>query len=110
MRAAFNHYKSTCSDGAKKQLLHLYVIEHRCRSTVVLDGIPIAVQRVRGEQPWRQCQRNPCARCGRLQGGYEFKWYSGRWGKRYDEIRDPRALSAAEIEAGIIVPAGVPRS
>ncbi len=77
--------------------------------TVVLAGIPIEVKKVRDEQPRRKCRKNPCIRCGLQKGGYQFKWYSGRWGKRYDDNRDPRTLSAAEIEAGSIVPAGVPR-
>ena len=109
MLEAFEHYKYTCAGEAKEQLKHLYVIEHRSRSTVVLGGISLAVQRLRDEQPRRQCRENPCARCGLWKGGYQFKWYSWRWRKRYDDNRRPDALSAAEIEAGIIVPAGAPR-
>ena len=32
------------------------------------------------------------------KSGYQFKWYSKRWGQRYDENRWLGALSKAEIE------------
>ena len=83
MLEAFEHYKYTCAGEAKEQLKHLYVIDHRSRSTVVLGGIPLAVQRLRDEQPRRQCRENPCARCGLWKGGYQFKWYNDRWWDTY---------------------------
>ena len=100
MLVAFKHYKYTCSGEAEAQLKHLYVIDHRMPKTVVLGGIPVEVKEVRDEQPVRKCRKNPCTRCGQQQGGYQFKWYSERWAKWYDENRRPGSLSAAEIRAG----------
>ena len=102
MLEAFEHYKYTCSGEAEAQLKRLYVIEHRMPKTVVLVGIPIEVKKVRDEQPRRKCRKNPCIRCGLQKGGYQFKWYSERWVKRYDDNRRPGTLSAAEIRAGAV--------
>ena len=82
MLEAFEHYKTLCAGGALAQVKHLHVIEHIGIDTVVLQGVPIEVQKVRGQQPHTECRREGCPRCAANICGYVFRWYSWRWGQR----------------------------
>ena len=42
------------------------------------------------------CEKRACSRCTQGRGGYQFRWYSRAWAKRYNEMRRPGSWEAPE--------------
>ena len=69
---------------------HLHMINHRG---------PVAANVVKMEMAVVKnltCKQRPCRRCDTGMGGYQFKWYSHLWAKRYNEVRREGAWKAPE--------------
>ena len=68
---------------------HLHMINHRT------DPPGVHVQPA-VDLKYRDCQKRACSRCEAGVGGYQFRWYSRFWAKRYNELRRAGAWTAPE--------------
>ena len=97
MLNAFLEYKADCDGEAKRQLEALWCIEHY-RMPFIVDGVEIAVTKVRPDNmPHIPCRDQECKRCKLGQGGYQFRWFHSRWAHAYDRGRRPGSYTAAEL-------------
>jgi len=88
MLSAFLDYRGRCTGEARAQLDHLYMIVHSHEPTIVVGGQVIRPQEIRPQDiRTRPCAAQECERCLTGRGGYQFKWYHGRWGGVYVRLR-----------------------
>ena len=104
MFSAYLHYqyvveKTYCEGETDWKPLwwgHLHMILHRTDTSSV-EGVGGAIIRPspQGVKD-RKCVKRACSRCEHGVGGYQFRWYSRYWAKRYNELRRPTAWTAPE--------------
>ena len=78
MLSAFLDYCGRCTEEAREQLDHLFMIVHTQESTFV-KGNKVVQPQVMSPLPTRPCEAQECERCRTKRGGYQFKWYHERW-------------------------------
>ena len=76
----------------------LYMIEHDIQKTFVVGGRVLQPQHIPAPVPAVACVAKGCARCASLKGGYQFRWYSGRWGQEYQNNSRAGAWKPGEAE------------
>ena len=98
MLSAFLRYKGLCSEAEAGAVAELYSVEHAIRETITLGTQQVKPQQVPSPVPSVACTVPGCIRCSKLQGGYQFRWYSQLWGSVYTEHRRPGSWAPGEPE------------
>jgi hypothetical protein len=89
MLTAFLGFLRSCSEDESTELAELFSIEHTIRPTVTVLGQVLRPDPVPSPVPAHPCVAPGCARCASGRGGYQFRWYSPRWGEAYRRNRRP---------------------
>ena len=97
MLSAFLDYCGRCTEEAREQLDHLFMIVHTQESTFVTGNKVIRPQKM-SPLPTRPCEAQECERCRTNRGGYQFKWYHPRWKDVYIRLSRNKAWTPDELE------------
>ena len=98
MLSAFLGFLGNCTDDEATELAELFSIEHAIQPTITVLGQVLRPEPVPSPVPAHPCVASGCARCASGRGGYQFRWYSPRWGEAYRRTRRPGSWEPGQPE------------